>query len=100
MNKLEKLYTVQQIGEMFSVNTDTVYEWVYMQCVDAYNINGLIRISENSLKELMQECIIIADSMYDFSNEDVDYFPEFLKWAKLYDKESLQSDPLKLWEKD
>ncbi|MDQ0230261.1 helix-turn-helix domain-containing protein [Metabacillus malikii] len=87
MKTLGKFYSVKEVTDIFGVQSDTIYEWIYTVSLKAYKLDGIVRISEYHLKEFLQMSEIVIDDMFDFANEDVDYYPLFLDWIKQRDNE-------------
>jgi hypothetical protein len=54
-----------------------------------YYFNGLIRISQYHLEEFLYEDMISTGDMFEFEIEVEDYFPQFLDWARKYEKEEI-----------
>ncbi|KUP08956.1 hypothetical protein Q75_01720 [Bacillus coahuilensis p1.1.43] len=67
MNTLGVLYEVKEVARILGVHQSTVYLWIYEQQLEAYNFNGLIRISDIHLEEFIHERRMMVDEM-DYEN--------------------------------
>jgi len=51
-----------------------------MDIIRAYKLDTKVRISGYDLKEFLNTSEILINDMFDFENEEVDYYPYFLDW--------------------
>ncbi|GEM_PF-3615596 len=82
MKTFGKFYSVNEVSEIFGVQPDTVYTWIYADILRAYKLDSIVRISEYDLKEFLEMNKILINDMFDFDNEKADYYPLFLTWIK------------------
>ncbi|MEG0448997.1 MAG: helix-turn-helix domain-containing protein [Lysinibacillus sp.] len=82
MKTFGKFYSVKEVSEIFGIQPDTIYLWIFMDVIKAYKLETLVRISEYDLKEFLKIYEISTNDMFDFENEEVDYYPLFIDWIK------------------
>lgn len=105
MNTLGEFYDVKKVARILCVHPNTVYLWIYKQQLEAYNINGLIRVSNYDLEEFLYEKRLFVDTTIDdFESEcynpdvttildefDLDDFEKFLKAIKRKDSDDVNN---------
>lgn len=82
MNTFGKFYSVKEVSEIFGVQPNAVYTWIYVDILKAYDFDSIVRISEYDLKEFLETNEILINDMFDFDNEEVDYYQVFLSRIK------------------
>ena len=53
-NALERLYTVDQVAELFSLKKKTIYTWAEKRRIPSYRIGKALRFRESELREFIE----------------------------------------------
>ncbi|KKK46851.1 hypothetical protein LCGC14_3161080 [marine sediment metagenome] len=48
------MLTIKEVAEKFGVHEQTVYRWVYSGKLKAIKVGGLLRVTEEQLKEFVE----------------------------------------------
>lgn len=59
---MSKLYTCDEIAEMFSVKSITVWDWIRKGKLKAYKIGKMYRIDQSQIDEFVSSKAITNDS--------------------------------------
>lgn len=91
IKKLGEFYSVDEVAEMFGVESDTVYSWIYMGKLTAYHLDGIIRISEFHLEKCLENMMIFTMSKSTIENDS--NYPDWLEWIKRDDEDNIYLFP-------
>ncbi len=53
-NALERLYTAEQVAELFSLKRKTIYGWAEQGRIPCYKIGKALRFRESELREFIE----------------------------------------------
>ena len=53
-NALERLYTAEQVAQLFSLKKKTIYTWAEKRRIPSYRIGKALRFRESELREFIE----------------------------------------------
>jgi len=51
--RMEKLYTIQETADILKTSRDTIYKWIKAEKIAAVKFEGIVRVTESQIKEIM-----------------------------------------------